>query len=93
MDDLRNYKATISFSHMPAIRSIIDMEDVYEDAQQWIEKMITDFDGFSVTDKYEVLEIYVKRDVMLVTIEAKFATAYGSDLDCIADSHTDLGEV
>lgn len=93
MDDLRNYKAIISFSHIPVIRSIVGMEDVYEAAQDYLARVITDFDGFGVTDTYKPIEFYVARDTILVTFKITFATAYRSDLDCIADSHTDLGAV
>ena len=93
MNELKNYRATISFSFTPFTECAFDMNDIQEAAMDYMAKHIADFGGLGISETYELLELYAKRRTALVTFVVMFATRDGHSLDCISDSFTDLGGV
>lgn len=83
-------KVKCDFTFRPEIIGIYNMEEVYLAASDELSKMVDDFDGFGVNDKYELVELSDNKDRALVTFEAEFKTTI--EANEFSDERSDVKE-
>lgn len=73
-------KVKCDFVFRPEILGIYNMEAIEQASVDYLTNIVDDFDGFSVNDKYELVEISDNKDRALITFEAEFKTTVESDV-------------
>ncbi len=68
-------KVKIDFTFKPETIGLYNINEIEEAASIHLKVLVDDFDGFGINDKYELIEIYDRKNTGLITFEAEFKTS------------------